>query len=194
MRNAMNGRRSRLGRTIQAYNPITIARLKKGWSQAQASLAAGVPMYHFGIIERQDSQRLSAQAIFDASTKMASALNIPLESVCPSNIPALGPEEPTQEPTVRLSDCLAREIPPAPATTNPVELAEIAVDTHAAIRRLTKAQQVAIRLRFGLDGDGEKTLKVIGKAIGTGRERARQVICAGLRKLARHPVLKKYKD
>ena len=59
-----------------------------------------------------------------------------------------------------------------------------------ALKLLNPQQQSVIAARFGLDGQGERTLSDAGKILGVGMERARQIENAALRRL-RHPTLSK---
>ena len=47
-------------------------------------------------------------------------------------------------------------------------------------------EQKVVRLRFGLDGDRERTLEEVGREFGVTRERIRQIEAKTLRKM-RHP-------
>lgn len=53
-----------------------------------------------------------------------------------------------------------------------------------ALAKLDGRTREALSLRFGLDGEGERTLEEVGRALGVSRERARQIVAAGLRRLA----------
>ena len=54
-----------------------------------------------------------------------------------------------------------------------------------ALAKLDGRTREALSLRFGLDGGGERTLEEVGRALGVSRERARQIVAAGLRRLAK---------
>ncbi|HET6725783.1 MAG TPA: RNA polymerase sigma factor RpoS [Gammaproteobacteria bacterium] len=61
------------------------------------------------------------------------------------------------------------------------------VDLEAAIaswlERLSEKQRLVVRLRFGLDGGGQRTLDQVGSRVGVTRERVRQIQVDALRKL-----------
>ena len=57
-----------------------------------------------------------------------------------------------------------------------------------ALTRLTARESAALRLRYGLDGEGEKTLEEVGARFDVTQERIRQIEAKALRKL-RHPSL-----
>jgi RNA polymerase sigma factor (sigma-70 family) len=57
------------------------------------------------------------------------------------------------------------------------------------VNRLPESERNVIRLRFGLTGDGVRTLKQAGSELGISAERARQLEEQGLRRLARAPEL-----
>ena len=59
-----------------------------------------------------------------------------------------------------------------------------------ALKSLNPRQQIVINARFGLDGQGERTLRDAGKIIGVGMARAGQIENAALRRL-RRPTLSK---
>jgi RNA polymerase primary sigma factor len=54
-----------------------------------------------------------------------------------------------------------------------------------ALAKLDGRTRKALSLRFGLDGRGERTHEEVGRALGVSRERARQIVAAGLRRLAK---------
>lgn len=55
-----------------------------------------------------------------------------------------------------------------------------------ALLRLSERQERVVRLRYGIGGVGEHTLKEIGEEIGTGREQARRILEKALRRLRYH--------
>ena len=57
---------------------------------------------------------------------------------------------------------------------------------HAAVAKLPEREQVVIKLRYGLNGDGDpKSLEMIGRQLGLTRERVRQIETRALERLAR---------
>ena len=51
------------------------------------------------------------------------------------------------------------------------------------IELLPEREKIIIKLRFGIDGKGSKSLEEVGKEFGVTRERIRQIEAKGLRKL-----------
>lgn len=76
-----------------------------------------------------------------------------------------------------------------------VEQQMLAEDVRAVVATLSPREARILRLRYGLDGGGDHTLKEIGEKFGVTRERVRQIEMRALRKL-RHPshsrVLREY--
>jgi len=76
-----------------------------------------------------------------------------------------------------------------------VEQQMLAEDVRAVVETLSPREARILRLRYGLDGGGDYTLKEIGEKFGVTRERIRQIEMQALRKL-RHPshsrVLREY--
>ena len=71
----------------------------------------------------------------------------------------------------------------------PTELAEqhiLREELEDALNALTHREARVLRMRFGLGGQEERTLRDIGQKLGVTRERIRQIEAKGLRKL-RHP-------
>jgi RNA polymerase primary sigma factor len=64
-------------------------------------------------------------------------------------------------------------------------LADLAVHVRGMLERLPSREQTILRLRFGLDGRGVRTLREIGEVAGVSRERIRQLETDALSKLKR---------
>ena len=64
--------------------------------------------------------------------------------------------------------------------------AELKRATMIALCGLGAREEKVLRMRFGLDGDGELTLAEIGDVFHVSRDRIRQIEAKALRKL-RHP-------
>jgi RNA polymerase primary sigma factor len=74
------------------------------------------------------------------------------------------------------------------ARPGPEEVALKRLEEEALERALAKLDgrtRKTLSLRFGLDGGGERTLEEVGRTLGVTRERARQIVAAGLRRLAK---------
>ncbi len=68
-----------------------------------------------------------------------------------------------------------------------VTITELRRETAAALKLLSKREETILRMRFGLEDDGERTLEEVGQTLNVSRERVRQIESAALRKL-RHPA------
>jgi RNA polymerase primary sigma factor len=81
---------------------------------------------------------------------------------------------------------------PDKSSNNPIELAiqnNLKRVTEESLKVLTPREQTIIRMRFGLNPQGEEyTLEEIGKHLGVTRERVRQIEARALAKL-RHPAI-----
>jgi len=60
-----------------------------------------------------------------------------------------------------------------------------------SLKQLTEREAKVLRLRFGLDGKGERTFEEIGEVFKVTRERIRQIEAKALRKL-KHPTRSKF--
>lgn len=69
------------------------------------------------------------------------------------------------------------------AGTNIIENIVLKDAVERCLSILTEREREIITLRFGLDGEGEKTLEFIGQKYGLTRERIRQIEMKGLRKI-----------
>ena len=67
-------------------------------------------------------------------------------------------------------------------------------DLMDALQTLSPRERLILTERFGLDGQGERTLEVIGAEMGVTRERIRQIEQKALRKLRKPSCVRKLKD
>jgi RNA polymerase sigma factor (sigma-70 family) len=123
-----------------------------------------------------------------ARWKMALALGVPEDVLFPGEIDALPHDGP---PQIELS--MTREdIRSVEAPDPHVQLIEGA-EHHALAERIGETlatlgprERRVVELRFGLDGNGSRSLDEVGHDLGVTRERIRQIETRALRKL-RHP-------
>lgn len=66
------------------------------------------------------------------------------------------------------------------STQDQSETALLSSALHAKLSRMNPRDRLAVELRFGLDGGGERTLSQVGDELEVTRERARQLIERGL--------------
>ena len=85
-----------------------------------------------------------------------------------------------------LGELLASDRPGPPEELADAELSQ---QLGAVVDQLPESERNVIRLRFGLTGEGVRTLKQAGTELGISAERARQLEEQGLRRLARSPEL-----
>jgi len=70
--------------------------------------------------------------------------------------------------------------------TNPLELLEkqdIPVLVNSALEKLNSRQRLIIESRFGLNGEGEKTLSEVAELLGVSTTRIREIEAKAMRKL-----------
>jgi RNA polymerase primary sigma factor len=90
-------------------------------------------------------------------------------------------DAPVGEAGGRLADTLAAD---AEATAIDVALAaERRRVVRRSVERLHRRDRDVLRLRYGLDGGGERTLGAVGEAVGLSPERVRQLEAAALERL-----------
>jgi len=81
----------------------------------------------------------------------------------------------------RLGDVIARE-----DDTQPFDIAEAAARRRAirqSLERLDDRDRAVVRMRYGLDGEGQRTLGDVGSVVGLSPERVRQLEAAALGRL-----------
>jgi RNA polymerase primary sigma factor len=99
-------------------------------------------------------------------------------------------DAPVGDGTGRLGDLLAD-------AGEPADVALAAARRRAvrhSIERLEGRDRAVMALRFGLDGQGERTLGAVGEAVGLSPERVRQLESAALEKLAGDGELAAWSD
>lgn len=82
-----------------------------------------------------------------------------------------------------LGEFIPDNVTPQPSETVAQELLREHIDT--VLQNLTLREQMALRLRFGLEDGRRRTLEQVGSELGVTRERARQIEAEALRKLRR---------
>ena len=144
-------------------------------------------------IERQLVQRLGREPRPD---EIATELEMTTEEVREilrmSQLP-ISLEKPIgEEEESELGDFVQDEQAESPFDSASVNLRREDIDR--ALDSLPDRERKVIELRFGLKGEGPRTLEEVGRAFGVTRERIRQIEAKALRKL-RHPSrAKKLKD
>ena len=77
------------------------------------------------------------------------------------------------------------------AGSTAAESADLSKRLHGLITELAPREREVLRLRFGLDGDYERTLAQAGTEMGLSRERVRQLESSALARLRRMPRLRR---
>jgi RNA polymerase primary sigma factor len=97
-----------------------------------------------------------------------------------ADAPAASLDAPVGDGPGRLGDLVADE-------REPVDVAVAAArrrTVRRSVERLADRDRAVMRLRFGLDGQGERTLGAVGAVVGLSPERVRQLESAALERLA----------
>jgi RNA polymerase primary sigma factor len=97
-----------------------------------------------------------------------------------ADAPAASLDAPVGDGGGRLGDLVADE-------REPVDVAVAAArrrTVRRSVERLADRDRAVMRLRFGLDGGGERTLGAVGEVVGLSPERVRQLESAALERLA----------
>lgn len=147
-----------------------------------------------GINDVREARDLGEEKIFDLLRKEYSEDKIRkiLEAEKLRYLPSLDSPLSSEKGDNTLGDIIYNSESPSPEeeAMDKVECEEI----KAILKGLNKKEETVITLRFGLDGDKEKTLEQIGHMFGVTRERVRQIEEQALSKL-RHPTrAKKLRD
>jgi RNA polymerase sigma factor (sigma-70 family) len=121
---------------------------------------------------------------------LAAFLRVPPETLFPPRhlVAPLRVRKATFEADMDDLQALAAASPaPALLPDAALERADLSAAITKALVSLTAREERVVRLRFGLDGDGERTFDECGAALCVTTERARQIIAKALRKL-KHPT------
>lgn len=176
------------------------ARKELGMTQPEMAQAAGVHWFRLHRIET-----LKVVPTEDEMCKIACVLEKPIDYLFSEELLAAveagvfsrrkvelsGPR------IVYLTEALQRQL----ITDGGIDAAEeemnrqlLAERINDILEALEPREQLVLRLRFGLDGEGAKTLETVGREFGVTRDRIRQIEAKALRKL-RHPTRsRKLKD
>lgn len=139
-------------------------------------------------IRRAHADFVRAGDVEPSAAQLAERTSLPLAKV--QSILGL-PREPTSldapagpESEVRVGDLVANDTSPAPEEE--VGKAMLREDVRRLLRFLTPREREVVGMRFGLDGQHERTLSEIGVALSLTRERIRQIESRALDKLREH--------
>ena len=91
-----------------------------------------------------------------------------------------------------LGEFIPDQVTPQPSETVAQELLKEQIDS--VLKNLTLREQMALRLRFGLEDGRRRTLEKVGSELGVTRERARQIEAEALRKLRRPQLSRLLRD
>jgi RNA polymerase primary sigma factor len=91
-----------------------------------------------------------------------------------------------------LGEFIPDDVTPQPSETVAQELLKEHIDS--VLQNLTLREQMALRLRFGLEDGRRRTLEQVGSELGVTRERARQIEAEALRKLRRPQLSQVLRD
>ena len=128
-----------------------------------------------GLLERGAADPGVAELAAETGLEEAAVLRIRR-----ADAPHASLDAPVGDGSGRLGDMVADE-------REPVEVAVAAARRRTvrdSVDRLTDRDRAVMRLRFGLDGRGERTLGAVGEVVGLSPERVRQLESAALEKLA----------
>lgn len=166
--------------TIKLRNDAMIrARKKLGWSQADLAREAGI-----------STQVVCALESFDFSTKerpfqaqkVADALCIPVWNILPKSLHGTRIES-TRVSVGEVDDRRLIEAMGSrallPAADSGLIQRESTEELHKHTKRLSARVRQVLEMRYGLDGNGPRTLEEIGLATQRSRERVRQILNKG---------------
>jgi len=126
---------------------------------------------------KNNSQMLSSDIVVDATENESINVNFALQI---SRDP-LSLETPYGEDGSNLHECIAATMPQSPMEQ--VLQYQLAHETEEMLKCLPPRDERILRMRFGLDVDGEHTLEEIGEKFGISRERVRQIETTALQRI-----------
>ena len=172
-----------VGIQLRAFNwRLWNARRDQGWTQAQLALAAGIQTQRLSVIEtlrswprQEEAEEIAAALDIDVYELFPEELRDAVASRLPSNIRISVPLRalPAGIQVSQLTEALA-------------ESEDLRQQIKSAVSSLTLREQKVLRLRYGLDDEGARTLEQVGRVFGVTKARIREIEAKALRKL-RHP-------
>ena len=168
--------------------------LGPGWTQHQAAEYCGVSDTDLGKILnlKWEPRRRFGEGYLSSFRKVADKLGYEPSELFPDTLyslqlPGVVVREYESPCVLSLQEAQkAGLLPPAPDTLHAVEEDESRALVDSALDTLSPREAKIMRLRFGLNGEGEHSLQEIADLIGRSRDRIRQIEAKALRKL-RHP-------
>ena len=173
----------RVGMKVRLFNWSLDRAIKaKGWTRREAAAACGV---HW--------QTLSKWLGLKSYPREAKALEVSLvlgvsdEILFPAEIKGFRITKQSEPVSFGREEALAFGMLAQEVDPERVTIQESLTDViDEAMQGLNERQQFVLRMRFGLDGEGARTLTELATILGATRERIRQIEAKALR-LLRHP-------
>lgn len=182
--------------TVRAKNNLLLSRRKEyGFTMQKMAVAIGVPLYIYSAYENMQRSPLGKDGIIlPHAQAVLNFFDLPFEELWPEEVLKIKHSKAVLElDAIEIKQMLYDRRPALPDKVLEKR------DTQRAIRKvlstLTPREEKILRMRYGLDGRGGKTLEEVGEDFEVAPERIRQIECKGLRKL-RHPSKSKtlYRD
>ena len=173
----------RVGMQVRVFNwSLDRAIRAKGWSRREAAAACGV---HWSTLAKWLAFKNHPR--FAKAVEVSIVLGVSDETIFPAEIKRLRITKQPEPVSFGREEALAfgmvtQEVDPERVAVQ----ASLQESVQEAMHGLSERQQVVLRMRFGLDGGGARTLSELAALFGVGRERIRQIEAKALRML-RHP-------
>tara|TARA_Y100000034_G_scaffold86965_1_gene104255 strand:+ start:132 stop:755 length:624 start_codon:yes stop_codon:yes gene_type:complete len=173
----------RVGMQVRVFNwSLDRAIRAKGWSRREAAAACGV---HWSTLAKWLAFKSYPQ--FAKALEVSIVLGVSDEIIFPAEIERLRITKQPEPVSFGREEALAfgmltQEVDPERVAVQ----ASLQESVQEAMQGLSERQQVVLRMRFGLDGEGSRTLSELAALFGATRERIRQIEAKALRML-RHP-------
>lgn len=173
--------------TVSVRNNLLLSRRRAlGFSQARLAAAAGVPLQAYGAIESMRLAPETKRGWRRIAVALANFYDVAPETLFPEAVRLVKAARMVREMDVVEVAAIGGGQSRIALPDEAFEASQLRDRLTSALSDLPARERKVLGLRFGLDGQGERSLDEVGDTVGVTAERARQIEARAMR-LLRHP-------